>query len=364
MNDLEQRVKVLEAKVKILEETLETLKNIGTSEQMDAVIKQKKRTLKMVGLVNTVSDKPELDFSREEKCVTALSQAKRTVDAQIASALSHAGTFSEDFPNDPRYFTYEVETTSAYKKWNYERGAVEVVREGGSRGIRITGYNGFESERVVVPKEIDGVSVTSIGEKAFMNASFHELILPQTIQSIGSKAFSGCNNLKHIDLPTGLTHVGEYCFEYSGLVEIALPDALSNIPGGCFYWCENLTQVKFGENTKTINGYAFSLCRQLKNLSLPETVTEIKSSSLSGTSISQLIIPANANEVSYDILSSYAHTALVFLGMTTKCVGGGLHGFEGVDLIYCLPGSAIQKFAREHKIPIKPLSEFRLEDCQ
>ena len=33
MSDLEQRVKTLEAKVKILEETLETLKNMGISEQ-------------------------------------------------------------------------------------------------------------------------------------------------------------------------------------------------------------------------------------------------------------------------------------------------------------------------------------------
>ena len=34
MSDLEQRVKLLEAKVKILEETLETLKNMGVSESV------------------------------------------------------------------------------------------------------------------------------------------------------------------------------------------------------------------------------------------------------------------------------------------------------------------------------------------
>lgn len=41
MDDLEQRVKALEAKVKILEETLETLKNMGISEQMESYVKQK-----------------------------------------------------------------------------------------------------------------------------------------------------------------------------------------------------------------------------------------------------------------------------------------------------------------------------------
>lgn len=67
MSDLEQRVRILEAKVKILEETLETLKNMGVSEQMDNYIKQKKQTLKMVNLLNALSDKPEFDFTAEEK---------------------------------------------------------------------------------------------------------------------------------------------------------------------------------------------------------------------------------------------------------------------------------------------------------
>ena len=54
MSELEQRVKALEAKVKILEETLETLKNMGISEQMTGYIKQKKQTLKMVNLIKVV----------------------------------------------------------------------------------------------------------------------------------------------------------------------------------------------------------------------------------------------------------------------------------------------------------------------
>ena len=51
MSDLEQRVKALETKVKILEETLETLKNMQLSEQMDEYIQSKSKSLKLVNLI-------------------------------------------------------------------------------------------------------------------------------------------------------------------------------------------------------------------------------------------------------------------------------------------------------------------------
>ena len=43
MNDLEQRVKALETKVKVLEETLETLKNMSLSEQMGSFIQSRQK---------------------------------------------------------------------------------------------------------------------------------------------------------------------------------------------------------------------------------------------------------------------------------------------------------------------------------
>lgn len=363
MSELEQRVKALEAKVKILEETLETLKNMGVSEQMEGYIKQKNKTLKMVSLLNSVSDEPAFDFADEYKNVSIVQTVKKTVDAQIVSAVSNAGVFSDDFPDDPRYFTYEVEPPTMHKKWDDKLGTVE-VKKISDGGIKITGYNGFESERVVVPKEIDGVSVISIGERVFMNAPFHEVILPKTIKSIGSRAFSGCTNLKHIDLPIELTYIGKFCFVNSGLVEIALPDTLEIIPYHCFGGCNNLSKVKLGERTKTIEECAFFECDQLKELLLPETVTAIKSHSLSRTSIRLLIIPTNVKEVSNDMFGGpYGEKiTCVFLGMGTECMD--IREFNKVGLIYCLPGSAIQRFAREHKIPIKPLNEFRMEDYQ
>ena len=83
MNDLEQRVKTLETKVKVLEETLETLKNMSLSEQMGSFIQSRQKSLRMVELLNSVSDDEKLDFDKERETLNNVRAAKNTVDAHI-----------------------------------------------------------------------------------------------------------------------------------------------------------------------------------------------------------------------------------------------------------------------------------------
>lgn len=91
----------LEAKVKVLEETLETLKSMQMSDQMAEFIRKKERTLKMTSLINSVSEKPALDFSKEEASIAHLKDAKKSIDDQIKLALRNAGSISDDYPDDP-----------------------------------------------------------------------------------------------------------------------------------------------------------------------------------------------------------------------------------------------------------------------
>lgn len=366
MSDLEQRVKALEAKVKILEETFETLKNMGLSEQMEGYIKQKKQTLKMVNLINSVSDDPGLDFSREEESVANLSRTKRTIDNQIQIALRDAGTFSDDIPGDPRFFNYEVESgmeTDSF--WNRKEKRAALAPFIG-RGLRITAYNGFETDRVVIPNEIDGQPVISIGEKAFMNTTVSEVILPKSLRAILGEAFRGCAKLKHIDLPDSIEYLGSYCFAHSGIVELVLPNALSEVPDDCCCRCAELKQVSFGNRVNTIGYAAFQGCEKLREISLPDALSSVEFKSFEGTSISTMIFPSSVKKVSRETFGdNYTRNALnvvcVFLGKDTVVDVESYKSFAYVSLIYCLPGSKIQQIAREHSIPMKPLSAFRME---
>lgn len=358
MSDLEYRVKELETKVKILEETLETLKNMQLSEEMEEYIQSKTKSLKLVNLMNAVSDEPALDFSKEEKSVRKVQAAKNSIDKQIVAALRNTTVFSEQYPDDPRYFNYEVESGIVKIGKNATKAKDEALSKYIGKGLRITSYNGFDSERVIVPAQIDGQPVISIGENAFQNASFSEIILPNSLKVILKSAFEGCTNLQYIDLPQ-IEYLGEKCFSNTNLKSICIPDSIEIIPHSCFSFCDNLENIILGNRIRVLKGWAFTGCLKLKNISLPETV-QIIEDCFRSTALKTLIIPSGVCEISNEAFSSNGHgVTCVFLGSETKiCMG---HNFSGVNQIYCLPGSNVQKFAREHSIAMKPLSEFNLD---
>lgn len=364
MSDLEQRVKVLETKVQILEETLETLKKMQLSEQMDEYIKSKSKSLKLVKLLNSVSDKQKLDFTKEEESVQRIGTTKKSIDQQIAAALIDSGDFSEQCPDDLRFFSYEIESGMEKNRIKREDNEKILLKYIG-RGIRITSYNGFETERIIVPKEIDGQPVISIGEKAFKNASFSELILPSSVKVILKNAFEGCMNLKQIDLPVELEYLGEECFLNAGLESLEIPNSVEIIPYGCFMGCKNLNRIVLGNRTKVLSMNAFHGCIKLNRISLPETVNTISNWCFSKTAIRTLIIPSGVSEIESECFGSRRdirnnNVTCVFLGKETM-MGKNCKPLY-VDLIYCLPSSNVQKFAREYSIPMKPLSEFDLEN--
>lgn len=257
--DIQEKTKPLETKVQILEETLETLKSMQMSEQMEEFIRKKTQTLKMVNLINSVSNQPAFDFGKEEASITRLSEAKKSVDDQIKMALRNTAAFSDGFPADPRYFNYEVESG---RTTDFPVKEIKALTKFIGKGLRITAYNGFDSDRVIIPSEIDGQPVISIGEKAFMNATISEVILPRSIKAILEKAFDGCKNLKHIDLPEDLEYLDSFCFSSSGLTEIAFPNSLKNIPSYCCSRCCDLETISFGDQIREINSCAFSDCKK------------------------------------------------------------------------------------------------------
>ena len=66
-------------------------------------------------------------------------------------------------------------------------------------GIIITGYIGNDSE-VVVPLTIEEMDVIAIGEKVFEgNTELVSINLPDTIETIGKRAFADCTNLSSMN---------------------------------------------------------------------------------------------------------------------------------------------------------------------
>ena len=82
---------------------------------------------------------------------------------------------------------------------------------------------------IVVPE-----GVIEIGHKAFCEAKLKEVVLPSSLKSISSFAFSECRYLKRVTLPDGLESLGFYSFADTGLEDIHFPSSLMKIDNCAF----------------------------------------------------------------------------------------------------------------------------------
>ncbi len=116
---------------------------------------------------------------------------------------------------------------------------------------------------------------------AFMNcAMLQNIMIPDSVMSIGSCAFVGCDSLKNIDVDEKNTNYKDvdgnlYTKNEKLLLKYApdkenasfiIPNNVTRIGFGAFKNCKNLTSVVIGENVEVIGTFAFSDCTSLTEI--------------------------------------------------------------------------------------------------
>ena len=129
----------------------------------------------------------------------------------------------------------------------------------------------------IIPSEINGVAVTSIGENAFYNnAKMTAIEIPDSVASIGSFAFYGCKGLTKIEIPDSVTSIGYWMLEdCSGLTSVKLPGSITEINLGLFEGCSSLKSIEIPSKVTRISTAAFSGCESLEEVKFPDELTYI-----------------------------------------------------------------------------------------
>ncbi len=89
-------------------------------------------------------------------------------------------------------------------------------------------------------------------------------IIPNSVTSIGSTAFSGCTGLTSVTIPNSVTSIGSSAFYYcSSLTSVTIPESVTSIGDYAFSGCSSLTSVTIGNSVTSIGDYAFYGCTGL-----------------------------------------------------------------------------------------------------
>ena len=157
---------------------------------------------------------------------------------------------------------------------------------------------------VVVPAEVNGLKVTSIGNgddgRAFYNCKqLEKVIVSEGITSIEFRAFDSCENLTTVQLPSSLEKIGENAFyNCKSLVNINLPDNLKEIISRAFYGCESLEEINLPAGLEELGNAVFQDCNKLKSIVIPEGITEIGYWTFwDCTSLKTVILPDNLQKI-------------------------------------------------------------------
>ncbi len=191
------------------------------------------------------------------------------------------------------------------------------------------------------------------------NLNLTNIIIPDSVISIGSLAFNKCSLLdtiivdmnnayyKSVDgvlfdknvtelivypagkhgkytIPNSVTSIAEYSFGYCNLLTgITIPNSVTNIGNEAFYGCEGLTSVTIPNSVTNIKGFTFFYCSSLKSITIPDSVTNIGNEAFYGcTSLISVTVGKNVEIIGSAAFCYCSSLSNITVSDKVKKIGG------------------------------------------
>lgn len=209
----------------------------------------------------------------------------------------------------------------------------------GTTTCSVTGIGDYVGSVLRIPKTHNGKSVTALEKGAFKgNEKITKVIVPGNVvdinaeafygcknlqevefTSVGTKkvgiaAFSGCEKLESINLPSSLEKIKECAFQECALLkEVDLPASLGEIGYQAFKGCVSLTEIVVPAKVTLIDYNLFMNCTALKSVTLGAKVTNIKWQAFYGcAALTEITLPSALEEIGQSAFEKTGLTSIVF----------------------------------------------------
>lgn len=207
---------------------------------------------------------------------------------------------------------------------------------------------------IVIPDTIE-----KMGKRAFLYCkNLQSINIPESISAISDAAFVECYSLKGIEIPESVTSIGSRAFEHcEAMVSISLPSGITKIEAETFSDCKKLKEVIIPNGVTSIGDEAFYTCISLESITLPNTVASIGYNAFGFCKkLEKVVIPNSTTDLGMKVFASC--DSLMDVTIPESVVNIGDNAFYGClkDLtITGNTGSLAEEYAKNNGIKFQPM---------
>ena len=201
----------------------------------------------------------------------------------------------------------------------------EVILPSTLKSIGISAFEGTSLSKIELP-----YSLTYIGNNAFANIkTLTEVTIPKSVET-ASHAFSGDVNLKKVIFEDGIVTIPSGILNNTGLEEIVLPSSVKTIGSYAFSNNKSLEKINLLDGVRQIEEGAFSGDSKLSVVELPETLTEISRYVFSDTpSLTHINLPSGITNIG---TGAFEHSGLTSIELPKELTEIGYYAFSQTHL--------------------------------